>query len=127
MVETLLIVIAAITFFLSIMATKWWINAAKRANLTGKDMNKINRPTVAELGGLPVVAAFLFGLLIYIGIKTFFFDSRYYTTEILAVAASVLLIALVGIIDDILGWRIGLKQWQKPILCLSAALMRPLQ
>ncbi|PKM92357.1 MAG: glycosyl transferase family 4 [Euryarchaeota archaeon HGW-Euryarchaeota-1] len=39
----------------------------------------------------------------------------------LAILVTVLIITIVGFADDILGWKIGLKQWQKPLLTLPAA------
>ncbi len=40
----------------------------------------------------------------------------------MAILSSILIIALIGIVDDLLGWKIGLKQWQKPLLVLFASL-----
>ena len=41
---------------------------------------------------------------------------------ILAALCTVLIISIIGIMDDLLGWKKGFKQWQKPILTLFAAM-----
>jgi UDP-N-acetylglucosamine--dolichyl-phosphate N-acetylglucosaminephosphotransferase len=99
-----------------------WIRAAPHAGLIGKDMNKYDKPEVAEIGGLPTVAGFVAGVLVYIGLSTFYFRQNGFLIFILASLLTILSITVVGIVDDILRWKIGLKQWQKPILTLPAAL-----
>jgi UDP-N-acetylglucosamine--dolichyl-phosphate N-acetylglucosaminephosphotransferase len=74
------------------------------------------------VGGIVVVTGFLASALFYIAVKTFYFKSMENVIEVLAVIASVLITALIGFIDDILGWKIGLRQYQKPVLCLAAAI-----
>src|SRR3989344_345538 len=85
-------------------------------------MHKADSKEVAEIGGLSVLAAFLIGTFIYIGIRTFLFNTTKFNVELMAAMLTVTLIGLIGLVDDILGWKIGLRQWQKPILCLFAAL-----
>lgn len=84
-------------------------------------MNKPGKPKVAEMGGVCVVFGFTLGMLAYIGILTFYSGTSQYVS-ILAVLCTVLMTCMIGMIDDILGWKIGLKQWQKPILTFFAAL-----
>ena len=110
-----------ITFFSSLLLTKWWIIRARKAGLVAKDMHKPER-TATEMGGLPVLISFLFGILLYTGYRTFFKSALEFNLEILAVVSTITIIAIIGIMDDILGWKLGLKQWQKPLLCLFAAL-----
>jgi UDP-N-acetylglucosamine--dolichyl-phosphate N-acetylglucosaminephosphotransferase len=86
-------------------------------------MNKSGKPYVAEMGGICVVAGFLVGVFFYIGIPTFYLNGGGSTASyIFACLCTLLIITLVGTIDDILGWKTGLRQWQKPVLTLSAAL-----
>ncbi len=118
--KILLLLCIAVSFLSTLITTPYWIKRAKRAGLIGRDMNKFKKTEIAEVGGICVVAGFLAGVLLYIAIKTFYFNSLQYVVEILAVAASIMIITLIGFIDDILGWKIGLRQYQKPILCLSA-------
>jgi len=122
MVDTFLLFSIALTFFSSVVLCRWWIRRAHDSDLVGKDMHKISRQKVAEVGGLPVLFAFLFGILIFVGAKTFYFGNLAYEREIFAAVLTIAIIAMIGFIDDILGWKIGLRQWQKPLLCLFAAL-----
>ena len=74
------------------------------------------------------------GILIYVFGASFVFDAVVDTSSLLAVGLSITLIALVGFIDDLnikmkkvvttdmLDHKVGLKQWQKPLLTALGAL-----
>jgi UDP-N-acetylglucosamine--dolichyl-phosphate N-acetylglucosaminephosphotransferase len=119
--EILLIIAIILAFLSTLLITPYWIRRVKKADLIGRDVNKYNKPLVSEMGGIAVVAGFLISVLFYIGIKTFYFHTSQNLVEIFALLSTVLIITTIGFIDDILGWKIGLKQWQKPVLCLFAA------
>ncbi len=112
----------AISFIVTLILTPHWIKAAKRVGLVGRDMNKYDKPEVAEMGGIAVIAGFLAGVFYYIGLSTFYFKQNGFIVYIFAAISSILIISIIGIIDDVLGWKIGLRQWQKPLLTLAAAL-----
>src|SRR3989338_5055697 len=118
--------ILLLTFFISFITTflllPYWIKRAKIAGLVGVDLHKLNKPKLAEMGGIVVVFGFLIGVLFYIGIRTFYFNNSDYILKILSILTTILIITIIGLIDDILGWKIGLRQWQKPLLALLAAL-----
>ncbi|MBU4352551.1 MAG: glycosyl transferase family 4 [Nanoarchaeota archaeon] len=105
-----------------------WIKRAKKAGLIGKDMNKPDKREVAELGGIIVLFAFILGTLFYIAVDTFFIEHTNLTSllgrdlTIMAALATILLVGIIGMVDDILGWKIGLRQMQKPFLVLFASL-----
>ncbi|MFV2041126.1 MAG: glycosyl transferase family 4, partial [Candidatus Hydrothermarchaeales archaeon] len=120
--DYLLLTVFATSFLVTFFLTPLWIRAAPHAGLVGKDMNKYDKPDVAEIGGIPLVAGFTSGVLTYIAISTFYFKQNGFLVLILAALLTVLSIAIIGIVDDILRWKIGLKQWQKPLLTLPAAL-----
>ena len=120
--EKLLFVSFAISFLVTFFITPYWIRRAKKAGLCGKDMHKLDKVDVAEMGGIVVLIGFLAGILFYVGIKTFLFNNKTTVLQIMALLATTLIVAIIGIIDDILGWKIGLRQWQKPVLVLFAAL-----
>lgn len=111
-----------ISFICTAYLLKYWIRRAKKARLTGKDIHKLTKPEVAELGGVPVIIGFLTGLLFYIGMETFYFGFTTKNLEMMAALGTVLFTTIVAFIDDILGWKKGLKQWQKPIVILLAGL-----
>jgi len=120
--DYLLITSFLASFLITYLLTPIWIKAAPHAGLVGKDMNKHAKPEVAEIGGIPLVAGFVGGVLVYIAISTFIIKQDAFLIFLLATLLTVLSMAIIGIVDDILRWKIGLKQWQKPLLTLPAAL-----
>ena len=120
--EYILFLSFIISFIVTFVVTPPWIKRAKKAGLIGKDVHKLDRRSIAEVGGIAVITGFLFGMFVYIAIQTFYFENQIKSLEIMAALSTILIIALIGLIDDILGWKIGLRQWQKPLLTLFAAL-----
>ncbi|MFQ5975568.1 MAG: glycosyltransferase 4 family protein [Candidatus Hydrothermarchaeales archaeon] len=123
--EIILFICFLVAFLTTYLLTPLWIRAVKKAGLIGKDLNKFDRPEVADFGGITVVAGFMAGVLTYIGLTTFYFHFDpldTYLFLILAGITTVLSITVVGMLDDVLGWKTGLKQWQKPLLTIPAAL-----
>lgn len=108
-------------FFITFLIVPYWIKKAKTTNLTGPDIHKTDKREVAEMGGVVVLLGFLAGILSYVAIRVFAFHTNTYITSILAILTAALIAGTIGLIDDILGWKIGLKQWQKPLLTLLVA------
>ncbi len=104
-----------------------WIKRAHSAGLEGTDLHKPNKPKIAEMGGLVVVMSFLFSVLLYIAIDTFYLKHSEIEVflnrdlQLMAAMLTILIITIIGIVDDILGWKIGLRQWQKPLLVILAS------
>lgn len=115
-----------LAFPLAFSVTLWfilkWIKVAKRLNIMGKDMNKVGNPPVPEMGGIPVLAGILSGFLFYIAINTFILSQEIYNVYVLGGMATALIIFIVGILDDLLGWKIGLSKIEKPLLTIPAAI-----
>jgi UDP-N-acetylglucosamine--dolichyl-phosphate N-acetylglucosaminephosphotransferase len=122
MFNPLLLLAPIFAFVVTFLLTKRWIPVATRIGLVGKDMNKPNKPPVAEMGGIALVSGILAGLLYYIGLNTFYLGQSVFNLDLLAALCTVLILMFVGLIDDMLGWKIGLSQWQKPLLTIPAAL-----
>jgi len=120
--EYILFLCIILAFIVTFICTPFWIKRARDAKLVGRDIHKTIKEKVAEAGGICVITGFIFGLLTYIAIQTFYFHNQTKSLQIMAVLSTILIIALIGLIDDILGWKIGLRQWQKPLLTLFAAL-----
>jgi UDP-N-acetylglucosamine--dolichyl-phosphate N-acetylglucosaminephosphotransferase len=112
---------ALLSLAVTFVATRKWIEKAPEVGLLGWDMNKSGMPKVAEMGGVCVVFGFILGVLLYIGLQTFYFSSPRYVA-ILAALCTVLMTCIVGMMDDLLGWKLGLRQWQKPIFTVFAAM-----
>ena len=112
--------------FLGIFVLTWilipaWIKRARKAELVGKDIHKLNGRKVAEMGGVILLLTFMVGIMGYIAIRIFIFNTDSNVTSIFALLTAILIAGTIGIMDDILGWKMGLRQWQKPLLTLLAA------
>jgi len=119
--EFILFLCFVISFLITLLAIPYWINVASRANLAVRDMNKYKKPIIATAGGITVMAGFLFGVLFYIALQTFIFKGTIHINEILAILSVILIIGLIGFLDDVLG-ETALGKWQRPLLCLIAAI-----
>ena len=113
--------IVLFSFLLTFSLTKWWIGVARLNRLLGKDMNKFNKPLVAEAGGIAVISSIVFSILFYIAMKVFVLNSESNLIGILALLVTLIIAGFIGFVDDILGWKKGLKQWQKLLMTLPAA------
>ncbi len=95
----------------------------KQQGLSGRDMNKPKKPEVAEMGGIGVFFGFVSAIMLalflysYLGV---FLDVN--LTAILAASSTIVIIGFIGLVDDLLGWKSGIKQWQKTLLPIVAAL-----
>jgi len=97
-----------LSFFVGLFLIPFWIKKAKEIGLIWEDMNKPEHPkNVAGSGGIGVFLAFILGTFMYIAIKTFYFKSTDNIIEIFASLSVILVIAFIGILDDLLGWRKG--------------------
>lgn len=117
-----LFVVLLIGFFIVYMSIPVWIRKMHQLGITGKDMNKKKQPLVAEMGGIPVMLGFIFSLLLYIAIKTFYYQEATYMINIFALLTTIMIMTLIGTIDDVLGWKKGLRQSHKVLLTIPAAL-----
>ncbi|MEM4204339.1 MAG: hypothetical protein QXS54_09755 [Candidatus Methanomethylicaceae archaeon] len=61
------------------------------------------------------------GSLYYVALNTFLLHQPFYNIYVLGGMATALIIFIMGMIDDMLGWKIGLSKLQKPLLTLPAA------
>ncbi|MFH1260612.1 MAG: glycosyltransferase 4 family protein [Candidatus Micrarchaeota archaeon] len=105
------------SLIVAFLMTKFLIPRLVRAGLTGNDVNKLDKPLVAEMGGLAIVGGLSAGMLLAIFFNSFFaldFNLIY----ILAALLTVYIISLIGICDDLL----DMPQWLKAILPLFAAI-----
>jgi UDP-N-acetylglucosamine--dolichyl-phosphate N-acetylglucosaminephosphotransferase len=124
---------------LSFLATLWAAPKAmkylKGCGIVGIDQQKKGKPVLPTSGGLAVAFGLLAGIMVYIGLSTFVITSPADMTVLLAAASAILVIVLVGILDDLnvkgdakpdrsgtVEYRVGLKQWVKPLLTLPAAI-----
>ncbi|MFC1732668.1 glycosyltransferase 4 family protein [candidate division KSB1 bacterium] len=118
MATTLTISSLLISFIITLIITPYWIKRARDHNLVAKDMHKPGKKA-AELGGLCVICGFLAGILYYIAIDVFVYGNASYAKFMFAAISSILIATIIGLTDDILGWKLGLRQYQKVILTIA--------
>jgi len=115
-----LVLIAA--FFIANLVLPLWIQRMKKRGMTGKDLNKPEKPRVAELGGIPVWLGFSFAIMLAIFFSTYLHWFQLNLTYLLAGFATIMLISFLGVIDDLIGWKDGIRQWQHALIPVIAAL-----
>ncbi len=120
--EKLLIFSIILGFLTTLFTIPLWIKRARNANLVGRDIHKIKETFVAESGGISVLLGFLIGVLSFIAIRTFYFQSKDYLTEIYALILVIGIAGMVGFVDDILGWKIGLTRKVRLLLLVFASI-----
>jgi len=100
----------------------FWIRRAKEYGLEGVDKHKKDSRKVAESGGIMVIFGFILGVLVYVGIRTFYMKGDGIFANVFAILCVILLAALVGMMDDFFGWKKGLSRRSRVILILFAAI-----
>ncbi len=134
MLELLLVTIA-ISFLSTYIFAPYFIRFLRKAGIVGRDVNKLDKPEVAEMGAPVVVLGFLAGIFFYTWVNVFVFKETQHLISILSAISTILIITIIGMFDDLsvlfkersVGKlkshkRVGLKQWQKPLLTLPAAI-----
>lgn len=111
-----------LSFIITLLVLPAWIKVARSRGLTGKDVHKLDQHEVAELGGLIVIFGSFIGILAYIATQVFVYNIKEPSFYILAATTSILIATVIGLVDDILGWKIGLRQYQKAVLSSLIAL-----
>jgi UDP-N-acetylglucosamine--dolichyl-phosphate N-acetylglucosaminephosphotransferase len=121
-IDIILLIPVLMSFAIVVLMLPSWIKRTKSVGLVGDDMNKYENVKVSEAGGLCVVAGFSLGILLYIALKIFYFKTDSNIIEIFALLCTVIIIAFIGMIDDIFGWKIGLSKRVRIFWVLIAAI-----
>jgi UDP-N-acetylglucosamine--dolichyl-phosphate N-acetylglucosaminephosphotransferase len=135
-----IIIPSIIAFIVTLLGTKFVITYMMESGVTSIDHNKRSRPTLPGSGGIAVAFGLTMGIFAYI------FGSRFPSPQhplyipvaslvyLFATVLSVIMISMVGLLDDInvkrklvkstdmMDTRKGLPQWQKPMLTLLGAI-----
>ena len=108
---------AVLAFLVAFILTKALIPRLREVGITGKDENKQEPPDIPEMGGIAIVAGLCAGILLAIFFNSFL-EFEFNLVFILGAMITVLIIAIIGISDDLL----VLPQWLKAVLPLFAAI-----
>ncbi len=124
MADIFLTIPPLVSLFVTLFLLPFWIKKAKQIGLLWPDMNKSSNEKVAGSGGIIVVSGFVIGVLVYIAYIVFILRSyNSHLIEILSLLSSVLLLAGLAFVDDLLGWqRGGLSRRSRIILVAFAAI-----
>ena len=120
MEKVILLLPALLSFFIALFLTPLWIKKAKEIGLVWEDMNKPQHPKdVAGSGGTSAFLGFILGVLSYIGIKTFYLKSENNLIEIFVSLSMVLIVAFIGFMDDLFGWKKGGLSMRSRLILLA--------
>ncbi|MGC8547516.1 MAG: hypothetical protein ACP5MC_00740 [Candidatus Micrarchaeia archaeon] len=133
-----LIVPAIIAYAVTLITTKFLMGYLADAGVIEEDRNKARPLKLPSSCGLAVVFGTIVGILTYIfGVTFLLMPDKHMLLDVrnlFAVSMTLLLIALVGFLDDInvkskmvnatdiKSYKQGMKQWQKPLLTVIGAL-----
>jgi len=120
----LLLISVLVSFLLTVLVLPTWIRKCRGIGLVWEDMNKFGHPkNVAASGGVVVIMAFVLGVLSYVALKTFVFGGTVRALEIFALLGVVLILGIVGLTDDLLGWKNkGLSAGVRLLLAIVASI-----
>ena len=110
------------SFSATLLALPFLIPRLERRGLVGVDLNKFGKPSVAELGGISVLLGFSFSFMVALFLFNYLQLFEADLTLLLAAFATILLIGFLGIVDDLIGWKKGIRQWQHALFPIMAAL-----
>ena len=121
--EYLLLISVVVSFLLTVLILPRWIKTCRKIGLVWEDMNKFGHPkNVAASGGVIVVMSFIFGVMVYLALKTFVFGGQVKSLEIFALLSVILILGIVGLTDDLLGWKHkGLSMRLRLLLAAAAS------
>ena len=107
--DPLILIVIFLSFFICFLVMPFWIRKCREVGLLWSDMNKRGNPkNVASSGGIVVVLAFILGVLLYIAFKTFIIkDGVDISVQIFSLLTVILILGLIGLVDDLLGWAHG--------------------
>ena len=115
----MIFLIFLVSFMASFIIFPVIIPRLKRAGIVGKNMNSEEKEEVAEMGGLITAAGFGAGIVVAIALRTFFnLFLSVSLTSILAALATVLIVVIIGVFDDL----VSIRQRVKAIMPAFAAL-----
>lgn len=98
------------------------IRKIARRGLVGIDMNKPHKPKVPELGGIGVWLGFSSAIMLAIFFYSYLNSFEIDLTILLAGFSTIVIVGFLGLVDDLIGWKNGMRQWQHALVPMFAAL-----
>ncbi|MGC9114329.1 MAG: MraY family glycosyltransferase [Candidatus Micrarchaeia archaeon] len=135
MISLLFVLGFIVSFAATYFVVPYFIRFFGGIELWATDAQKKDKRRVPLGGGVPVLFGFLLGLFYLVAVDTFVAKLGFNTTLLFAALLSMVLITFVGFFDDLnvrrqrreigsdaVDYKVGLKQWHKPLLTLFAAI-----
>ncbi|MAG18447.1 MAG: hypothetical protein CL944_03170 [Candidatus Diapherotrites archaeon] len=110
------------SFVLTYLVTPVLIRKITARGLTGRDMNKLMGKPVAEIGGIAPLLGISLGIIVAIFVSTYLGFFEFDLTILFAAFLTIFMVGFIGVIDDLIGWKKGIRQWQHALFPLFAAL-----
>ena len=121
----MLITILLISFIASYVLFPAMIIRLKKVGIVGKNMNSKTKEEVAEMGGLVIVAGFGAGVFTLIAIHTFLdMFALVNLVSISAAFSAILIVALIGIFDDLVSMPQQVKAFMPALAALPLIVIK---
>ena len=121
-----LLVTLLVCFFSAYFVTNYFLpmltSRMRNRKITGTDMNKFEKPKISEMGGVCVWLGFSTGIIASIFIFSYLKWVDINLSFVLAGLSTVAMVGFLGVIDDLVGWKSGIRQWQHALIPVFAAL-----
>ncbi len=115
----------AVAAVMTLLFTPFLIKTMEKRKIVGKDMNKLSRPLVPEMGGIGVFFGISAGVMLALGVFrviSYFTGFSLDLPLLLAGMMTVLFVGFIGVFDDLIEWKNGIRKWQHALLPVFAAL-----
>jgi len=123
MIEYLLSIFTLLfSFLLTYFLVKKWITLGKELGFVGKDLNKYEKPEVTEIGGFFALLSISISILLYVALKVYLIKTTFNLIQIFVIETVISLSLIIGTLDDVLGWKKGIKHWKRVLLTSTLAL-----
>ena len=117
-----LLVVCTVAFAITLTCTRAWIRLSPRIGLIARDLNKYSEHYAVESGGMWVSVGSGFGLMVLIALYRYLEGYYYHLEALLALTVILFLSSFLGFLDDLLGWKKGLRVWQRVVFMGPLAL-----
>lgn len=117
----ILVVLSSLTVTLAVFP--FFIRRMHVQKIVWGDFNKDGKPPVAGMGGAVVLLGFIFSIMVALFLHSYF--NLFESLDLLALLAALLtivLVGLIGVVDDVVGWTKGIRQYQHALFPIFAAL-----
>lgn len=121
-IELSIFLITIVSFIVTLYVTPLVIRVMKNRNIVGVDINKFTKDKIPEMGGVAVWFGFAAGTMLSIFLFSYLEWIKIDLIPLLAAFSTILMIGFIGLFDDLLEWKKGIRQWQHALLPVFACL-----